>query len=89
MGYVETYTYIFLNRMGSSNTLIGLTVSVGVPFDIIIQICATALVGKVGHLYSLLIGVFLYSLRTLGMYLNVISLLNDLYNLFYLLIKKK
>ncbi|CAL4176632.1 unnamed protein product, partial [Meganyctiphanes norvegica] len=66
MGYLEAYFYIFLSGIGSSNTLIGLTVTIGVPFEIMIQISATAIVGKIGHVNSLACGVFLLFIRALG-----------------------
>ncbi|CAL4061791.1 unnamed protein product [Meganyctiphanes norvegica] len=67
IGYIETYLYIFLFGMGANNTLVGLTISLGVPFEIIIQLCATAIVAKIGHVNAILIGVFSFFIRTLGL----------------------
>lgn len=67
IGYIETFLYVYLFGMGASNILIGLAVSAGVPFEIVIQICATPIVGKIGHVNALVIGTFLYAIRTLGL----------------------
>ncbi|CAL4059938.1 unnamed protein product [Meganyctiphanes norvegica] len=67
IGYIETYLYIFLFGMGASSTLLATAVGTGVPVEVIIQICATAIVAKVGHVNSINIGLFSLFIRTLGL----------------------
>ena len=65
-GFLETFLYLRLAEMGAPQTLVGLTVTVGilpsVPFlyksDVVVRVC--------GHHYLLIIAFIIYSVRFAG-----------------------
>lgn len=67
IGYIETFMYRYLFDLGASQLLIGLTVTVGAPFELVFTLVAASVVAKVGHAHVIMLGLLAYSVRLLGM----------------------
>ncbi|XP_071536271.1 uncharacterized protein [Panulirus ornatus] len=66
IGYLETFMYRFLFDLGASKVLIGLTVTVGAPFELVFNIITSYFVGLVGHPPLIAVGLFAYAVRLIG-----------------------
>ncbi|XP_069983539.1 major facilitator superfamily domain-containing protein 6-like [Penaeus vannamei] len=66
IGYIETFMYRYLFDLGASQLLIGLTVTVGAPFELVFTLVAASVVAKVGHAHVIMLGLLAYSVRLLG-----------------------
>ncbi|XP_069156153.1 major facilitator superfamily domain-containing protein 6 [Procambarus clarkii] len=67
IGYLETFMYRYLFSLGASNILIGLTVTVGAPFELIITLVTSYFVRLMGHAPLIMAGLSAYAVRLVGM----------------------
>lgn len=58
--------YRYLTTLGASPVLVGLTVTVGAPFEMILTLLASFLVPLIGHVTIIIFGLFAHSIRLLG-----------------------
>lgn len=65
-GYMETFMYRYLILLGGSKVLVGLTVTVGAPFEFIVTILTSYIVGKVGHAPIIMLGLLAQAVRLFG-----------------------
>ncbi|XP_076049773.1 major facilitator superfamily domain-containing protein 6-like [Oratosquilla oratoria] len=54
-GFTETFLYIYLKSMGASNFLVSMTVAVGAPLEVILQVISSYVVGVIGYVPTLCI----------------------------------
>ncbi|XP_076049987.1 major facilitator superfamily domain-containing protein 6-like [Oratosquilla oratoria] len=54
-GFTETFLYIYLKSMGASNFLVSMTLAVGVPLEVILQVISSYVVGAIGYVPTLCI----------------------------------
>ncbi|KAG7157700.1 Major facilitator superfamily domain-containing protein 6-B-like [Homarus americanus] len=66
-GYAETYMYRYLYNLGGNTVLISLTVTLGAPFECFFMLVTSYFVSLIGHAPLIMIGLFAYVIRLLGM----------------------
>ncbi|CAL8114118.1 unnamed protein product [Orchesella dallaii] len=65
-GYLETFLFLFLKKLGGSQMLMGLTISVGGLFGLPFLIFSRPIIKKLGHVNVLCIGLLFYGIRYFG-----------------------
>ncbi|XP_042242463.1 uncharacterized protein LOC121879761 isoform X2 [Homarus americanus] len=65
-GYAETYMYRYLYNLGGNTVLISLTVTLGAPFECFFMLVTSYFVSLIGHAPLIMIGLFAYVIRLLG-----------------------
>lgn len=65
-GFLETYMYRYIFSLGGDNQLLGLTVTVGTPFEFILNLLASFLVPYTGHASIIMFGLLGHAIRLLG-----------------------
>ncbi|XP_050738506.1 major facilitator superfamily domain-containing protein 6-like isoform X1 [Eriocheir sinensis] len=70
-GFLETYMYRYLSGLGASPVLVGLTVTVGAPFEVVLTLLASYLVPLTGHAPIIVFGLFGHAVRLFGFSLLV------------------
>ncbi|XP_064089111.1 major facilitator superfamily domain-containing protein 6-like isoform X2 [Macrobrachium nipponense] len=67
VGYIETFMYRYLSDLGATPVLIGLTVTIGAPFEFILTIVTSFFLKLVGHPQLIVIGMLSFVIRFLGL----------------------
>lgn len=70
-GFLETYMYRYLSGLGASPVLVGLTVTVGAPFEVVLTLLASYLVPLTGHAPIIVFGLFGHAVRLFGKLVEV------------------
>lgn len=65
-GFLDNYLFWFLEGLGASKTLMGISVGFGTMAGILLNITSGDIISKIGHSGVLSIALFLYSVRFLG-----------------------
>ncbi|ODN01877.1 Major facilitator superfamily domain-containing protein 6-B [Orchesella cincta] len=65
-GYLETFLFLFLKKLGGSQTLMGLTITVGGLFGLPFLIFSRPIIKKLGHVNVLCLGLLFYGIRYFG-----------------------
>ncbi|XP_045138797.1 uncharacterized protein LOC123520531 [Portunus trituberculatus] len=65
-GFLETFMYRYIFSLGGDNKLLGLTVTVGTPFELIFNLLASFLVPYTGHAAIIMFGLVGHAIRLLG-----------------------
>ncbi|KAK8405616.1 hypothetical protein O3P69_001854 [Scylla paramamosain] len=65
-GFLETFMYRYIFSLGGDNRLLGLTVTVGTPFEFILNLLASFLVPYTGHASIIMFGLLGHAIRLLG-----------------------
>lgn len=66
MGYAETFMYLFMHKLGATSTLIGLTVTVGACFEVLLQLMSTPITEFLNYVHVIAIGLLLFGVRFIG-----------------------
>ena len=66
MGYSETFIYRYLNDMGASSLLLGLTVTVGAGLEVLLMLGASAIIARLGTYNVLAAGLLCFSAKFCG-----------------------
>ncbi|XP_064089330.1 major facilitator superfamily domain-containing protein 6-like [Macrobrachium nipponense] len=67
IGYIETFMYRYLSGLGATPVLIGLTVTIGAPFEFILTLITSFFAKLVGHPPLIMFGLLAYAVRFLGL----------------------
>ncbi|XP_068249756.1 major facilitator superfamily domain-containing protein 6-like [Palaemon carinicauda] len=67
VGYLETFMYRYLFALGATPFLIGLTVTVGAPFEFVLTIAASYFTKRIGYVPLIVFGLLAYGIRFLGL----------------------
>lgn len=70
-GYVESFLFWFLQDLGGSRSLMGITITVGGIAGIPLLVLSGPIIKKIGHANVLFIGFVFHAIRLLG---NLLSL---------------
>lgn len=65
-GYIESFLFWFLQDLGGSEFLMGITITVGGAAGIPLLIMSGPIIEKIGHANVLFIGFVFYAIRLLG-----------------------
>ncbi|RZB41634.1 major facilitator superfamily domain-containing protein 6-like [Asbolus verrucosus] len=65
-GYIESFLFWLLQDLGSSNTLMGLTITVGGLVGIPLLVLSGPIIKKIGHANVIFIGFAFYAIRLIG-----------------------
>ncbi|XP_066984651.1 major facilitator superfamily domain-containing protein 6-like [Macrobrachium rosenbergii] len=66
IGYIETFMYRYLFALGATPVLIGLTVTIGAPFEFVLTLITSYFTNLVGHPPIIVFGLLAYAVRYLG-----------------------
>jgi MFS family permease len=65
-GYLESFLFWFLQDLGGSNILMGLTITVGGLAGVPLLICSRPIIKQFGHVNILCLGLVFYAVRLIG-----------------------
>ncbi|CAL4095214.1 unnamed protein product, partial [Meganyctiphanes norvegica] len=65
-GFIETYMYLYLGKLGASNVLQGLTMTANVPIEFLLQVTISSIIQKIGYGVAIFIGTIGCFVRLLG-----------------------
>ncbi len=66
-GYLETFLFLYIEKMGGSRLLMGLTISVGGLAGLPLLIFSRPIIKRIGHVNCLCLGLLFYCFRYFGM----------------------